>query len=272
MILKKYLIKPLNFFNNGENAELDTGQCLIQRSHLNFITMRLTSYILIFSILFFNFFGCSQTLVYTSHVGVYQEGMIAYYDEKKQKAILNFERINKDFSNSKYVPLSNLALADSHLDIGSISALNQSSVYYNYYIQQEGGYYVPYALNRLMIVALRKNEKRFFKDKLQSDKSASFLNDVVDDYYRLLLLHNNSIYLNEAVEFYRIVHNLLAEHEYRVAEWYCAKNLYFSAILRYEYLLKNFPYFPQKEEAIAKLILIYKIFNLNEKVEDLKNI
>ena len=198
--------------------------------------------------------------------------MIAYYDEKKQKAILNFERINKDFSNSKYVPLSNLALADSHLDIGSISALNQSSVYYNYYIQQEGGYYVPYALNRLMIVALRKNEKRFFKDKLQSDKSASFLNDVVDDYYRLLLLHNNSIYLNEAVEFYRIVHNLLAEHEYRVAEWYYAKNLYFSAILRYEYLLKNFPYFPQKEEAIAKLILIYKIFNLNEKVEDLKNI
>ncbi len=233
---------------------------------------RIIIYTLVFTLLFFSFFGCTQTVVYTSHVGVYQEGMVAYYDEKKQKAILNFQRINKDFSNSKYVPLSNLALADSHLDIGSTSGLNQSSIYYDYYIQQEGGYYVPYALIRLMIVALRKNEKNFFKDKAQSDKAHSFLNDIVDDYYRLLLLHNNSVYLKDATEFYKIAHNLLAEHEYQVAEWYYDRKLYFSAILRYEYLLKNFTDFSEKEKAIEKLILIYKIFNLTAKVEELENI
>lgn len=231
--------------------------------------MRIISYILIFSSLFFHFFGCHQTVIYTSHVGVYQEGMVAYYDEKKQKAILNFETINTDFSNSKYVPLSNLALADSHLDIGSASGLRQSTVYYNVYIQREGGHYVPYALSRLITVALRKNEKKLFKDKLQSDKAHSFLNDIVDDYYRLLLLHNHSVYLNDAAEFYQIAHNLLAEHEYQVAEWYYDKKLYFSAILRYEYLLKNFTNFPQKKEAVEKLILVYKIFNLNDKIAEL---
>ena len=197
--------------------------------------------------------------------------LIAYYDEKKQKAILNFEKINTDFSNSKYVPLSNLALADSHLDIGSTSSLRQSSVYYDAYIQREGGHYVPYALSRLMTVALRKNEKRLFKDRLQSDKAHSFLNNIIDDYYRLLLWHNHSVYLNDAAEFYQIAHNLLAEHEYQVAEWYYDKKLYFSAILRYEYLLKNFTHFTKKREAIEKLILIYKLFNLTDKITELNS-
>ena len=199
--------------------------------------MKFAIHTFIFTLIFFCFSGCSQTVVYTSHVGVYQEGMIAYYNGKQQSAILNFEKINTDFSNSKYVPLANLALADAHLDIGSTSALNQSSIYYNYYIQQEGGDYVPYALIRLMSVALRKNEKKFFKDKAQSDKAHSFLNDIVDDYSYLLLLYNHSIYKKDATEFYKIAYNLLAEHEYQVAEWYYDSRLYFSAILRYEYLL-----------------------------------
>ena len=234
--------------------------------------MKFAIHTFIFTLFFFYFSGCSQTVVYTSHVGVYQEGMIAYYDGKQESAILNFEKINKDFSNSKYVPLANLALADAHLDIGSTSALNQSSIYYDYYIQREGGYYVPYALSRLMVVALKKNEKKFFKNKAQSDKAYSFLNDIVDDYYRLVLLYNHSVYLKDAKEFYKIAYNLLAEHEYQVAEWYYDRKLYFSAISRYEYLLKNFTHFSRKEEAIEKLILIYKLFNFTDRAKELETL
>ncbi len=234
--------------------------------------MKFAIHTFIFTLFFFYFSGCSQTVVYTSHVGVYQEGMIAYYDGKQESAILNFEKINKDFSNSKYVPLANLALADAHLDIGSTSALNQSSIYYDYYIQREGGYYVPYALSRLMVVALKKNEKKFFKNKAQSDKAYSFLNDIVDDYYRLVLLYNHSVYLKDAKEFYKIASNLLAEHEYQVAEWYYDRKLYFSAISRYEYLLKNFTHFSRKEEAIEKLILIYKLFNFTDRAKELETL
>ena len=106
---------------------------------------------------------------------------------------------------------------------------------------------------------------------MQSDKAHSFLNNIIDDYYRLLLWHNHSVYLNDAAEFYQIAHNLLAEHEYQVAEWYYDKKLYFSAILRYEYLLKNFTHFTKKREAIEKLILIYKLFNLTDKITELNS-
>ena len=65
---------------------------------------------------------------------------------------------------------------------------------------------------------------------------------------------------------------MLAEHEYQVAEWYYDRKLYFSAISRYEYLLKNFTHFSRKEEAIEKLILIYKLFNFTDRAKELETL
>lgn len=218
--------------------------------------------------------GCyQQVATYTSDRGLYQKGMIDYYSNKKQTAISNFDKINQQFLTSQYRSLSILALADSNLELNTNASLNQSFSFYNSFISSEtSSSYVPYSLSRLLIISLRNNEKQFFGTSLKADRANSYFKEIIDNYYRLFLFYPSSKYFEDTKEYYEIAQDILAEHELNIANWYYDKNLYQSAILRYNYLLKNYTYFSKKKIALAKLIELYRKINFLDKVQELENL
>ena len=221
---------------------------------------------------FFLLISCSQqTISYNSDRGIYQEAMVAYYSNKKQQAIQNLEKIIKDYPNSIYSSSSVLALADANLAIGVGDSLAKSFNYYNFFISKEGSSpYIAYALNQLLIISLKNNEKQVFGYSLKSDRANSYFKDIIDDYYRLYLFYPDSVYFAGAENYYEIAQEILAEHELQVADWYYDNSLYPSAILRYNYLLKHFTNFSKKELALKKLVSALKKVNLTKQAAKLE--
>jgi outer membrane protein assembly factor BamD len=212
-----------------------------------------------------------QTISYTSDKGIYQNGMNAYYSGKYNEAEDSFSRISEEFTNSAYQNFTYLALGDNHLRSKTNDSLQKSDAFYQIYLEQEiEQTYLPYVFENLIIIALKSNANQVFFPKLRSDKANSYFQDIIDDYYRFSLLYPDSSYFSEAKKYQQLAKNYLANHEFEVANWYFSKKLYYSAILRYNYLLKNYIGFSKEKEAFAKLVEAYENANLTARAKELQ--
>ena len=214
-----------------------------------------------------------QTITYKSDRGFYQQAMSAYYSGRYVEAELTFNEVEKNFSNSGYQNFVYLGLADVNLRNRTKSALLKSAAFYQIYLEQEiSENYIPYVLENLMILSLKNNANQIFFPKLQSNRADSYFRDIIDNYYRFAILYPESIYFQNAKPYYLLANDYLANHEFEVANWYFGKKLYYSAILRYNYLLKNYPNFSKSKQAFEQLILAYKKVDLLEKVKELEQL
>ena len=229
-------------------------------------------HLLLISLLFLFLSSCTpQTVTYNSDKGYYQNAMSSYYAGRYNEAQTQLQKINEEFNNSIYKNFTYLAFGDNYLSIRTKDSLQQSTNFYEAYLEQETNpIYIPYVFENLMLILLKNNANQIFFPKLRSDRANSYFQEIVDDYYRFSLLYPESIYFVQAKSYYKIARNYLANHEFEVANWYFSKKLYYSAILRYNHLLKNYADFSQKEEAFDRLVESYKRANLQKKYEELQ--
>lgn len=101
--------------------------------------------------------------------------------------------------------------------------------------------------------ALLKVGHTYTSMKLRPDRDLASIREAVDAYQQLINLYPNSSYLEEGRERLGVLHDLLAEHEWLVAQYYYRNKRWVGALWRLQYLRENYPDSSRIEETEARI-------------------
>jgi outer membrane protein assembly factor BamD len=90
------------------------------------------------------------------------------------------------------------------------------------------------------------------------DRDQTVTAKALEAYQELVRLYPTSEYAAQAQEQIRLVRSNLAEHEFVVGRFYLRYGAPRAAIQRFEYLLENFPQYPERAKALYHLGLAYE--------------
>jgi outer membrane protein assembly factor BamD len=90
------------------------------------------------------------------------------------------------------------------------------------------------------------------------DRDQSVTRKALEAYEELVRLYPTSEYAAQAQEQSKLVKANLAEHEFVIGRFYMRFGTPGSASQRFEYLLANFPDYPQKDKVFYNLIVAYR--------------
>ncbi len=99
------------------------------------------------------------------------------------------------------------------------------------------------------------------------DRDQEVTRKALEAYDELVRLYPTSEYADQAKEQSQVVRANLAEHEFLVGQFYLRYGAPQAAVARFEYLLKNYPNYAEKDKVIYSLGLAY---SHNRKPEDSK--
>jgi outer membrane protein assembly factor BamD len=99
------------------------------------------------------------------------------------------------------------------------------------------------------------------------DRDQAVTRKALQAYEELARLYPTSEYAAQAQEQSKLVKANLAEHEFLIGRFYMRFGIPGPAMERFEYLLTNFPDYPQKEKVLYNLILAYRQMN---RIDDAK--
>lgn len=91
----------------------------------------------------------------------------------------------------------------------------------------------------------------------RSDRDQSTTRDAAAAYLELIRLYPTSEYVEEAEELYAVVLGKMADHEWEVGKFYIRFGLPRAAAARFEFLLDNYPDYPQRDQVLYHLGLSY---------------
>jgi len=101
------------------------------------------------------------------------------------------------------------------------------------------------------------------------DRDQSVTRKALEAYDELVRLYPTSEYAAQAQQQSKLVKANLAEHEFLVGRFYMRFGTPGPASQRFEYLLANFPDYPQKERVLYNLIVVYRQM---QRIDDAKKI
>jgi len=90
------------------------------------------------------------------------------------------------------------------------------------------------------------------------DRDQTVTRKALEAYEELIRLYPTSEYAAQAQEQIKLVKDGLAEHEYLIGRFYLRFGSPLSASERFQFLLANFPDYPQKEKVLYNLILSFQ--------------
>jgi outer membrane protein assembly factor BamD len=89
--------------------------------------------------------------------------------------------------------------------------------------------------------------------KLRPDRDLSDIQQALGAYQQLVNLYPNSRYMSEAQDRMNDLNELLAKHEWLVAQYYMRNKRYLGALWRLEYIRENFPNYSQIDTVNEKI-------------------
>ena len=99
------------------------------------------------------------------------------------------------------------------------------------------------------------------------DRDQTVTRKALEAYQELIRLYPTSEYAAQAQEQINLVRNNLAEHEYAIGNFYLRYGIPVAAVQRFEYLLENYPQYPEKDKVIYHLGLAYQKSGKNEEAK-----
>jgi outer membrane protein assembly factor BamD len=90
------------------------------------------------------------------------------------------------------------------------------------------------------------------------DRDQTVTRKALDGYQELLRLYPTSEYAPQATEQMSVVNNNLAEHEYRIGNFYLRYGVPDAAALRFQYLLDHYPAYTARDKVIYYLGVAYQ--------------
>lgn len=162
-------------------------------------------------------------------------------EERYEEAIKRYQEVRNKFPYSKFASMSSLAIADAYYKQESFAEAQVS--YQSFRDLHPRHPKSDYVLFRLAM--------SYFKQLPATiDRDLTLANNTIVYFDELIKKFPNSTHISEATENRKSVLRMLAEKENYIAEFYFIREMYDSALLRYEGLIKKYP----TDELIAQAI------------------
>lgn len=176
--------------------------------------------------------SCSSTVKDTNTPeGAFQAGEEYEKDELYEEALQKFSEVKNKFPYSRYASEAELHIADVHYKRENwIDAQNAYQLFKDLHPKHAK---IAYVTHRLAMSYFNQLPSTIDRDLTVADKAISFFDDVIKNY-------DKSEFVEEAKSKRAEARKMQAEKVLYIAEFYYIRDIFDSALLRYEKLLNDF--------------------------------
>lgn len=179
-----------------------------------------------------------DTLANLDKETIYEQAEQLYSEEEYQKARDLFSFVYDTFPNDPLGHKAALRVADTYAVKKDVTSLTEARLRYRDFANR-------YPNDPDRDYALLMVGQTYSARKLRPDRDLSDIQEALGAYQQLINLYPNSQYLSEAEERVHALRELLAEHDWLVAEFYRKNKYYLGALWRLEYIEENYPNYSQ---------------------------
>jgi outer membrane protein assembly factor BamD len=183
---------------------------------------------------------------------IYEQAESLYQDKKYAEARDLFGFVYDTFPNDPLGHKAALRVADTYAVRKDITSLTEARLRYRDFANR-------YPNDPDRDYALLMVGHTYSARKLRPDRDLSDIEEALAAYQQLLTLYPDSEHLAEAQEKVHDLSELLAEHEWLVADFYRKNKYYVGALWRLEYIAENYPNYSRIEA-------------VNEQINDLETL
>jgi len=161
-----------------------------------------------------------------------------YSDKEYQKARDLFAFVYDSFPNDPLGHKAALRVADTYAVKNDVTSLTEARLRYRDFANR-------YPNDPDRDYALLMVGHTYSARKLRPDRDLSDIHEALGAYQQLVNLYPNSRYMAEAQDRMNQLNELLAKHEWLVAQFYMRNKRYRGALWRLEYIRENYPNYSQ---------------------------
>jgi outer membrane protein assembly factor BamD len=183
---------------------------------------------------------------------IYEQAEELYTEKQYQKARELFSFVYDTFPNDPMGHKAALRVADTYSVKNDVTSLTEARLRYRDFANR-------YPNDPDRDYALLMVGHTYSARKLRPDRDLSDIQEALAAYQQLMNLYPNSSHVPEAEERVNGLRELLAQHEWMVADFYRRNKYYLGALWRLEYVQENYPNF-------SKIVLV------NEQIGELKTL
>ena len=169
---------------------------------------------------------------------IYEQAEQLYSEKEYKKARDLFSFVYDTFPNDPLGHKAALRVADTYAVKTDVTSLTEARLRYRDFANR-------YPNDPDRDYALLMVGQTYSARKLRPDRDLSDIQEALAAYQQLINLYPNSQYLGEADERVHGLRELLAEHEWLVANFYRRNKYYQGALWRLEYIQENYPNYSQ---------------------------
>lgn len=195
---------------------------------------------------------------------LYDRAVTAVKHSRFTEARLDFQTLINTYPDSEYLAKAKLGIADSFYKEGGVSNLTQSVEEYKNFIV-----FFPFldeASYAQMQVAMAH-----YKMMEKADRDTSQAEAAEDEFRAFLLKYPQSPLVPSAEQNLRNVQEILADGQFRIAQFYYRRPDYRAATARLLEVTQRYPLYSQSDEALWMLGEIYLRAKQTSKNEDARN-
>lgn len=164
-------------------------------------------------------------------------------DELWDRAIQKYQEVKNKFPYSKYASLAELAIADCHY---KDEAFAEAQVAYQSFKDLHPKHaQIDYVTHRLGMSFFMQLPSSIDRDLTLANSAILYFDEMISQY-------PNSTHIPEAKEKRTAAYKMLAEKEQYIADFYFKREMYDSALVRYEGLLKKYPGYGLDDHALGR--------------------
>lgn len=171
---------------------------------------------------------------------IFEQAEALYQDEEYAKARDLFGFVYDTFPNDPLGHKAALRVADTYAVRKDVTSLTEARLRYRDFANR-------YPNDPDRDYALLMVGHTFSARKLRPDRDLSDIEEALAAYRQLLTLYPNSSHAPEAQAKIQDLVELLAEHEWLVAEFYRRNRYFVGALWRLEYIVENYPNYSRIE-------------------------
>ena len=169
---------------------------------------------------------------------IYEQAEQLYSEKEYRKARDLFSFVYDTFPNDPLGHKAALRVADTYAVKTDVTSLTEARLRYRDFANR-------YPNDPDRDYALLMVGQTYSARKLRPDRDLSDIQEALAAYQQLINLYPNSQYLDEAEEKVHGLRELLAQHEWLVAEFYRRNKYLQGALWRLEYIQENYPNYSQ---------------------------
>jgi len=177
---------------------------------------------------------------------IFDQAEQLYSKKEYQRARELFAFVYDSFPNDPLGHKAALRVADTYSVKNDVTSLTEARLRYRDFANR-------YPNDPDRDYALLMVGHTYSARKLRPDRDLSDIQQALGAYQQLVNLYPNSRYMSEAQDRMNDLNELLAKHEWLVAQYYIRNKRYLGALWRLEYIRENFPNYSQIDTVNEKI-------------------